>query len=123
MSEGSFANGAELAHGGAVDLVAIEDEVVTAYVRGGALYVVEMRTPADGTCSCPGFDKFGACKHQVGVATAVNALDPAGLQKVQARMARLRDGLALESQDALIERLVELARLRPDVLSALEGGL
>lgn len=123
MSEGSFANGLDMATGGAVQLVAIEDEIVTAHVQGGELYVVELRPPAEGACTCPGFDKFGACKHQVGVAAAVNALDVAGLQKTQGRMARLRDGLALESQEALIERLVELARRRPDVLAALEGGL
>lgn len=123
MSEGSFANGLDMATDGAVALVALEDEIVTAHVQGGELYVVELRPPAEGTCTCPGFDKFGACKHQVGVAAAVNALDIAGLQKAQGRMARLRDGLALESQEALIERLVELARRRPDVLAALEGGL
>lgn len=123
MSEGSFANGLDLAQDGSVELIAVEDEVATAHVQGGDLYIVELRPPADGTCTCPGFDKFGACKHQVGVAAAVNALDLTGLQKVQGRMARLRDGLALESQDALIERLVELARRRPDVLAALEGGL
>ncbi|HQR89080.1 MAG: hypothetical protein B7Z44_06875 [Caulobacter sp. 12-67-6] len=123
MSEGSFANGLDMATDGAVALVALEDEIVTAHVQGGELYVVELRPPAEGTCTCPGFDKFGACKHQVGVAAAVNALDIAGLQKAQGRMARLRDGLALESQEALIERLVELARRRPEVLAALEGGL
>ena len=122
MSEGSFANGLDLAQDGSVALIALEDEIVTAHVQGGELYVVELRPPAEGTCTCPGFDKFGACKHQVGVAAAVNALDTAGLHKAQSRMARLRDGLALESQDALIERLVELARLRPDVLAGLEGG-
>lgn len=121
MSEGSFANGLDMAADGAIQLVALEDEIVTAHVQGGELYVVELRPPAEGTCTCPGFDKFGACKHQVGVAAAVNALDTAGLQKAQGRMARLRDGLALESQEALIERLVELARRRPDVLAALEG--
>lgn len=122
MSEGSFANGLDLAQDGAVELVAVEDEVASAHVRGGDLYVVELRPPADGTCTCPGFEKFGACKHQVATAAAVNALDGAGLQKVQGRMARLRDGLALEGREALIERLVDLARRRPDVLAALEGG-
>ncbi|ALL12020.1 SWIM zinc finger family protein [Caulobacter henricii] len=121
MSEGAFANGLYLAQDGSVALIAVEDEIVTAHVQGGALYVVELRSPAEGTCTCPAFEKFGACKHQVGVAAAVNGLDAAGLQKAQARLARLRDGLALETQDALIERLVELARSRPDVLARLEG--
>jgi hypothetical protein len=35
-------------------------------------------------------------------------------------MARLRDGLALDSREALVERLVELARVQPAVLAALE---
>jgi len=121
MSEGSFANGLALAEAGAVGLVAIEDDVVTAHVQGGDLYVVQLRPPADGACTCPGFDKFGACKHQVAVAAVVETLDAAGLQAAQARMARLRDGLALESPEALIERLVDLALRRPDVLAALEG--
>ena len=62
MSEGSFANGLALAEAGAVSLVAIEDEVVTAHVQGGDLYVVQLRPPADGGCTCPGdFSKaFGA---------------------------------------------------------------
>lgn len=121
MSEGSFANGVDMAADGSVDLIAIEDDVVTAHVQGGDLYVVELRPPAEGTCTCPGFDKFGACKHQVGVAASVNALDPPSLQKVRDRMARLREGLALDSREALIERLIDLARRRPDVLATLEG--
>ena len=121
MSEGSFANGLDLAQDGSVALIALEDEIVTAHVQGGELYVVELRPPAEGSCTCPGFDKFGACKHQVAVAAAVETLDASGLLAAQARMARLRDGLALESPEALIERLVDLALRRPDVLAALEG--
>lgn len=70
-----------------------------------------------GACTCPGFEKFGACKHQAAVVTAANAAD---LSKVRERMSRLRDGLALDSREALIERLVELARVQPTVLAALE---
>lgn len=121
MDERWFDTGAAMAEAGAVDLVAIEDEKVTAHVTGsvGDLYVVELRAPAgEGSCTCPGFEKFGACKHQAAVVTAANAAD---LAKVRDRMARLRDGLALDSREALIERLVELARLQPAVLASLEG--
>ncbi len=121
MDERWFDTGAAMAEAGAVDLVSIEDEKVTAHVTGsvGDLYVVELRAPAgEGSCTCPGFEKFGACKHQAAVVTAANAAD---LTKVRERMAKLRDGLALDTKDALIERLAELARLQPAVLASLEG--
>lgn len=121
MDERWFDTGAAMAEAGAVDLVAIEDEKVTAHVTGsvGDLYVVQLWAPAgEGLCTCPGFEKFGACKHQAAVVTAANAAD---LTKVRERMAKLRDGLALDGKDALIERLAELARTQPAVLAALEG--
>ncbi len=121
MDERWFDTGATMAEAGAVDLVAIEDEKVTAHVTGsvGDLYVVELRAPAgEGSCTCPGFEKFGACKHQAAVVTAANTAD---LSKVRERMARLRDGLAVDSKEALVERLAELARVQPSVLAALEG--
>ena len=117
-----FDSGVQLAETGAVDLVAIEDDLVTAHVKGGELYVVTLRAPdGEGACTCPGFDKFGACKHQAAVVAAVNLLDATGRQYVQGRLARLRDGLALESREALIERLVELAKRDPKVLAGLES--
>jgi uncharacterized Zn finger protein len=117
-----FDSGVQLAESGAVDLVAIEDDSVTAHVRGGELYVVSLRAPAgEGACSCPGFEKFGACKHQAAVVAAANLLDATGRQYVQGRLARLRDGLALESREALIERLVDLAKRDPKVLAGLES--
>lgn len=121
MDERWFDTGVAMAEKGDVDLVAIEDEKVTAHVTGsvGDLYVVQLWAPAgEGLCTCPGFEKFGACKHQAAVVTAGNAAD---LSKVRDRMARLRDGLAVDSKEALIERLAELARLQPAVLAALEG--
>lgn len=121
MDERWFETGAAMAEAGAVDLVAIEEDKVTAHVTGsvGDLYVIQLWAPAgEGTCTCPGFEKFGACKHQAAVVSAANAAD---LGKVKDRMARLRDGLALDSREALVERLAELARLQPAVLAALEG--
>ncbi|CAN7303984.1 SWIM zinc finger family protein [Caulobacter sp. LjRoot300] len=124
MDERWFESGAAMAEAGAVDLVAIEDDVVTGHVTGSAgdLYVVTLRAPAgEGVCTCPGFDKFGACKHQAAVVAAANLLDATGRGYVRDRLARLRDGLALESRDALIERIVELAKKDPKVLAGLEG--
>ena len=111
MDERWFDSGVAMAESGAVDLVAIEDEKVTAHVTGsvGDLYVVQLWAPAgEGTCTCPGFEKFGACKHQAAVVTAANTAD---LTKVRERMARLRDGLALDSREALVERPISLERV------------
>jgi uncharacterized Zn finger protein len=122
MDERWFESGEALADKGAVDLVAIDDDAVTAHVTGsvGDLYVVELRAPdGEGACTCLGFEKFGACKHQAAVVVAANAAD---LAKVRDRVARLRDGLALDSRESLVERLVELARKQPAVLAALESG-
>ena len=119
-----FESGVAMAEKGDVDLVAIEDDAVTAHVTGsgGDLYVVSLRAPdGEGACTCPGFDKFGACKHQAAVVVAANLLDATGRGYVRERLARLRDGLALESKDALIERVVELAKRDPKVLAGLEG--
>ena len=122
MDDRWFDSGVQLAEAGAVDLVAIEDDVVTAHVQGGELYVVSLRAPnGEGACSCPGFEKFGACKHQAAVVVAANLLDATGQQLVQGRLARLRDGLALEGREALIERLVDLAKRDPKVLADLES--
>jgi hypothetical protein len=71
------------------------------------------RPDGEGACTCPGFDKFGACKHQAAVVVAANLLDGTGRGYVRDRLARLRDGLALESKDALIERIVDLAKKDP----------
>jgi uncharacterized Zn finger protein len=123
MDERWFESGVTMAETGAVDLVAIEDDAVTAHVTGsgGDLYVVSLRAPdGEGACACPGFDKFGACKHQAAVVVAANLLDATGRGYVRERLARLRDGLALESKDALIERIVELAKRDPKVLAGLE---
>jgi len=123
MDERWFESGSAMAEGGAVDLVAIEDDAVTGHVTGSAgdLYVVTLRAPdGEGACTCPGFDKFGACKHQAAVVVAANLLDATGRGYVRDRLARLRDGLALESKDALIERIVELAKKNPKVLAGLE---
>ena len=124
MDERWFESGAAIAEAGAVDLIAIEDDAVTAHVTGsgGDLYVVNLRAPdGEGACTCPGFDKFGACKHQAAVVVAANLLDGTGRGYVRDRLARLRDGLALEGKDALIERIVELAKKDPKVLAGLEG--
>ena len=124
MDERWFESGAAMAETGAVDLVAIEDDAIAAHVKGsgGDLYVVTLRAPdGEGACTCPGFDKFGACKHQAAVVVAANLLDTTGRGYVRDRLARLRDGLALESKDALIERIVEMAKRDPKVLAGLEG--
>ena len=124
MDERWFESGKAIAEEGKVDLVAIEDEAVTGHVTGSAgdRYVVTLHAPdGEGACTCPGFDKFGACKHQAAVVVAANLLDATGRGYVRDRLAKLRDGLAIEDKDALIERIVDLAKRDPKVLAGLEG--
>ncbi|HWT52123.1 MAG TPA: SWIM zinc finger family protein [Caulobacter sp.] len=121
MNQSWFDSGVDMANNGNVDLVAIDEDLVTAHVTGskGDLYVVELRAPAgQGACTCPAFLDYGGCKHQAAVVTAANAAD---LAKVRERMAQLRDGLALDGEEALIQRLADLGRRYPQVLAELEG--
>ncbi|MXC69262.1 hypothetical protein FQ000_25090, partial [Escherichia coli] len=70
-----FDSGVAMAEAGAVDLVALEEDLVTAHVLGsqGDRYIVMLRAPAgEGSCTCEGFRKFGGCKHQAATVTAAN---------------------------------------------------
>ncbi|MBI1686126.1 SWIM zinc finger family protein, partial [Caulobacter hibisci] len=123
MDERWFESGVAIADKGDVDLVSIEDEAVTAHVTGSAgdLYVVELRAPAgEGSCTCPGFEKFGACKHQAAVVAAVNNLDATAFRELQSRINQIRDSLSLESRENLIGLIIDLAKKNPNVMQALK---
>ncbi len=117
-----FARGEAYAQGGYVELIDVDKDSVLAHVEGSEIYIVEL-TPSisAGLCTCPAFEDWGVCKHVVATALVYNDLSPTEVRAAHGRMARLRDGLALESQEALIERLMDLARRSPEVLEALEG--
>jgi len=117
-----FARGEAYAEQGYVEIIDVEDDAVLAHVEGSETYVVEM-TPSEnaGLCTCPAFEDWGVCKHLVATAIVYNDLGPAEVRRAHGRITQLRQGLGMESREALIERLVELARRQPDVLAALEG--
>jgi len=118
-----FARGEAYAEQGQVEIIDVEADAVLAHVHGSETYIVDMTPSANaGICTCPAFEDFGVCKHLVATALVYNGLSPAEARKAHGRILRLREGLALESREALIERLVDLARASPEVLAALEGG-
>ena len=117
-----FARGEAYAEQGHVAIVDVEDDAVLAHVEGSETYSVAL-TPSAGTgnCTCPAFEDWAVCKHLVATAIVYNDLGPAQIRRAHGRIAKLRQGLGLDTREALIERLVDLARRQPQVLAALEG--
>lgn len=111
------------AHETFIDVIDVEDGRVVAHVRGETdTYLVEMGDPAgaDARCSCPDAGELSAvCKHMLAVAMLVNERGGAAPTH---RLARLREALDFESKEDLIERIVGLAKARPQILAALEEG-
>jgi len=122
VGERPFAAGESYAAEGRVDLIAVEDDGLSAHVTGGEdTYLVELRGwGGEGGCTCLAYDKFGPCKHMAAAALAFNAADPLDLAKVRGRLSRLRDGLDLDSKDELIARIIDLAKQHPVLLRALD---
>lgn len=118
----AFARGEGYAEQGYVEIVSIDGDEVLAHVDGTETYIVEMTVSANaGLCTCPAFEDWGICKHIAATALVYNDLTESQAGEARGRIARLRDGLALDSREALIERLVDLAKRQPSVLAALEG--
>jgi len=109
---------------GWVRVVAIEDGRALAIVTGetGRLYSVEVREDGDGECTCPDFPLERTCKHIGATALTADALGPRDLRGLDGRLSHLRDALAAESREALIARLMDLARHLPAAAEMLEGG-
>jgi uncharacterized Zn finger protein len=108
---------------GEVMVLAIDGGGLVAHVEGseGRTYVVEIGEGGFDFCSCPAFEEAGVCKHLPAVAAVANDLSPDEVRKLSRRLDRLRETLSFESQAALIERLVALAKVLPDALEILEG--
>ena len=118
----AFARGEAYAEQGCVEIISIEGDELLAHVEGTEVYLVEMTISMNaGLCSCPAFQDFGICKHLAATAITYNDLPESEAAEARGRIARLRDGLALESKEALIERIVELAKQDPGVLARLES--
>jgi len=117
-----FARGEGYAEQQRVEIVSLDDDQVLAHVDGTETYIVEMTVSENaGICTCPAFEDWGLCKHLAAVALTYNDLSASDVTEARGRISRLRDGLALDSREALVERLVNLARRDPKVLATLEG--
>jgi uncharacterized Zn finger protein len=108
---------------GWVRLVAVEDGIALAIVTGetGRLYSVEVRDDGEGACTCPDFPLERTCKHIGATALAADALGVGGLRRLDGRLSALRDSLAVEPREALVVRLMDLARALPGAAEMLEG--
>ena len=109
---------------GWVRIVAIEDARALAIVTGetGKLYSVEVRDDGEGECTCPDFPLERTCKHIGATALAADALTPSRVRDLDGRLSALRDALAAEPREALVMRLMDLARNLPGAAESLEGG-
>lgn len=108
---------------GWVQVVAVEDGRALAIVTGetGRLYSVEVREDGEGECSCPDFPLERTCKHIGATALTADALGPRDLRRLDGRLSTLRDALAAEPREALVTRLMDLARHLPGAAELLEG--
>jgi len=109
---------------GWVRVVAIEDGRALAVVTGetGRLYSVEVREDGEGECTCPDFPLERTCKHIGATALTADALGPREVRALDGRLSTLRDALAAEPREALVARLMDLARHLPDAAEMIEGG-
>ena len=109
---------------GWVRIVAVEDGRALAIVTGetGRLYSVEVREDGEGECTCPDFPLERTCKHIGATALAADALAPREVRALDGRLSALRDALAAEPREALVVRLMDLARHLPRAAEMIEGG-
>jgi len=109
---------------GWVKIVAIEDGRALAIVTGetGRLYSVEVREDGEGECTCPDFPLERTCKHIGATALTADAMGPREVRSVNQRLSTLRDMLAAEPREALVVRLMDLARRLPNAAEMLEDG-
>jgi uncharacterized Zn finger protein len=108
---------------GWVEIVSIEDGRALAIVTGetGNLYSVEVREDGEGECTCPDFPAERTCKHIGATALTADAMPPREARTLDGRLSVLRDTLAVEPKEALLARLMHLARHLPGALAAVEG--
>ncbi len=109
---------------GWVRVVAVEDGRALAIVTGetGRFYSVEVREDGEGECTCPDFPLERTCKHIGATALTADALPPRNVRALNGRLSALRDTLAAEPREALVARLMDLARHLPAAAEMLETG-
>jgi hypothetical protein len=116
-----FARGQEYYRDGLVRLLSIEPGRVLAQVSGTEDYrTIVTGSGADigGECSCPAFEDWGFCKHMVATALAANG--GKGAAEGMGALARIRDHLAAQGVDALVNMIVEIAERDPALFQRLD---
>jgi uncharacterized Zn finger protein len=124
LGEKRFNRAKGYAERGWVRIIAVENRRVSALVTGerGDVYGVEVEETGDGLCTCPDFGETQACKHLGAVALVADGLEPTQTRLLNGRFARLRETLAFEDAEGLMQVILSLAKRVPGVLEALEGG-
>lgn len=118
----SFARGQEYHRDGSVEILTLGRGKVIAEVAGSQDYRAALTgsgTDFDGECTCPAFSEWGFCKHLVAVALTVNAAGD-GADAVGA-LPKLREYLQAKSNDQLVEMVLDLAELHPELLRKLNA--
>lgn len=107
-----FARGEAYYRDRQVELLAVEAGRVLARVSGTSDYRTELTghgREIDGECSCQAFENWGFCKHMVATALAANEAGEDGEAAGQGPLAGIRDYLAAQGADTLVEMVMELA--------------
>src|SRR5581483_7741414 len=116
----TFERGKKYFDDDSVEILSLEPKRVIALVAGTQDYrtiVSGDEDGIDGECSCPAFGDFGFCKHMVAAALAAN--DARNDDEVAGALPRVREHLQAKSKDQLVDMVLELAELQPELLRKL----
>ncbi len=116
----TFERGKEYFEDDCVEILSLEPKRVIAQVAGTEDYRTVVTVDGKeigGECSCPAFGDFGFCKHMVAAALAANAVKDDS--EIAGALLRLREHLQAKSKDQLMDMVLELAALQPELLRKL----
>ena len=116
----TFERGKEYFDDDCVEILSLEPKRVLALVAGTDDYRTIVRQDKNrigGECSCPAFGDFGFCKHMVAAALAANAAGDDS--EAAGALPRVREHLQAKSKDQLVDMVLELAALQPELLGKL----
>ena len=111
--ERSFERGEDYYHRGAVEALSIRDEQITAEVRGGEEYVVQLvynQHGLQGSCDCPASDGIRFCKHCVAAAMLLRdeLANPEAARKSVKPIEVIETFLRQQSKGRLVSDLLDL---------------
>ena len=116
-----FARGQEYYRDGLVRILNLEPGRVLAQVSGTEDYrtiVTGGGADIGGECSCRAYEDWGFCKHMVAAALAANGAK--GSAEGVGALARIRDHLAAQGVNALVNMIVEMAERDPAFFQRLD---